>query len=280
MDFPYDHGFERIAMTEHQTAAPVGIATGEPPRRKKSNSASFELAPLQPDATADTTQNRAYRALKMAVLGGAFYPGTIVTLAKLSDMLGTSEMPVREALKRLMAEGAFEALPNRSARIPILSRTRVKQILDLRVELEGRAAAQAAEHMSRRHIDQLAALDAEMNLALSNRQLQRYVALNMEFHFLIYRLADNEPLLTLIEALWLRMAPVVAFNLTQVDEAGAAAQFDRAGLAHHGNIIKAFEAQDPRRASEEIRNDLLHPSTFARYFDELPSMLDSLKARG
>jgi DNA-binding GntR family transcriptional regulator len=55
-------------------------------------------------------------------------------------MLGTSEMPVCEALKRLTAEGAFEALPNRSARIPILSRPVVKQTLELWVELEGRAA--------------------------------------------------------------------------------------------------------------------------------------------
>lgn len=249
----------------------------DPPRRKTGDFPSFGLAPLKPANAADTTQNRAYRALKTAVLGGTFYPGTTVTLAKLSDMLGTSEMPVREALKRLTAEGAFEALPNRSARIPVLSRPVVKQILDLRVELEGGAAAQAAEHMSKRHIDQLIALDAAMASALDSHQLPQYVALNMEFHFLIYRLADNEPLLSLIEALWLRMAPVVAFNLTQARNAEA--QFDEIGRAHHGNIIKAFQAQDPERATKEIRADLLHPSTFTRYFDELPSMLSGSKAK-
>ena len=264
-------------MTDPRTAAPDGSAAQVPARRNKSQFASFELAPLKPEEAADTTQNRAYRALKTAVLGGTFYPGTTVTLAKLSDMLGTSEMPVREALKRLTAEGAFEALPNRSARIPVLSRSVVKQILDLRLELESRAAAQAAEHMTKRHIDQLVALNAAMASALDSHQLRQYVALNMEFHFLIYRLADNEPLLSLIEALWLRMAPVVAFNLTQ--QRNAEAQFDEAGRAHHGNIIKAFLAQDPALASQEIRADLLHPSTFTRYFDELPSMLGGGKAR-
>jgi DNA-binding GntR family transcriptional regulator len=248
-----------------------------PARRRKSEFAAFELAPLHPEQAADTTQNRAYRALKMAVLGGTFYPGTTVTLAKLSDMLGTSEMPVREALKRLTAEGAFEALPNRSARIPILSRAVVRQILDLRVELEGRAAAQAAEHLSKRHIDQLAALDDAMAKALDGHQLQQYVALNMEFHFTIYRAADNEPLLSLIEALWLRMAPVVAFNLTQARDAEA--QFDPVGRAHHGNIIKAFQAHDPAQAALEIRADMLHPSTFTRYFFELPAMLGTAPAR-
>jgi DNA-binding GntR family transcriptional regulator len=266
-------------MTRTRTAQPHGSAGRDPARRKTSDFTAFELAPLKPDEVADTTQNRAYRALKMAVLGGTFYPGTTVTLAKLSDMLGTSEMPVREALKRLTAEGAFEALPNRSARIPILSRPVVKQILDLRVELESRAASQAAEHMSKRHIDQLIALDGAMNSALDEHQLRQYVALNMEFHFLIYRLAANEPLLSLIEALWLRMAPVVAFNLTQHENAES--QFDVAGRAHHDNIIKAFQAQDPQRAGDEIRADLLHPSTYAQYFDGLRSMLgDGALSRG
>jgi len=248
-----------------------------PTRRKKTRPDSFELAPLNQEDGDDTTQNRAYRALKTAVLGGAFYPGTTVTLAKLSDMLGTSEMPVREALKRLTAEGAFEATPNRSARIPVLSRPVVRQILDLRVELESRAAALAAEHVSKRHIDQLTALDTAMAEALDRHELRQYVALNMEFHFQIYRLADNEPLLSLIEALWLRMAPVVAANLTQ--ERNAEAQFDEAGRAHHGNIIKALQAQDGIRAAEEIRADLLHPSNFTRYFEDLPRGPVSTKAR-
>lgn len=264
-------------MTNLRTTDPLGSAAREPVRRKKGEFAPFELAPLKPEEVADTTQNRAYRALKMAVLGGTFYPGTTVTLTKLSVMLGTSEMPVREALKRLTAEGAFEALPNRSARIPVLSRPVVKQILELRVELESRAAAQAAEHMSKRHIDQLIVLDAAMGSALDNHQLRQYVALNMEFHFLIYRLADNEPLLSLIEALWLKMAPVVAFHLTQ--SSNAEAQFDDAGRAHHGNVIKAFQAQDAERAGDEIRADLLHPSTYMQYFDRLPSMLSGVKAR-
>ena len=236
MDFPYDQIKLQSTMNQETPEAPA--------RRRKRDFASFQLAPLKPEQEADTTQNRAYRALKTAILGGTFYPGTPVTLAKLSDMLGTSEMPVREALKRLTAEGAFEALPNRSARIPILSKPVVKQILDLRVELEGRAAAQAVEHLTKRTID---------------------------------RAAANEPLLSLIEALWLRMAPVVAFNLTEARN--AAAQFDRVGRSHHGNIVKAFQAQDPGRAAREIRADLLHPSTFTRYFDELPTILSGAKPR-
>ena len=231
---------------------------------------SLKLAPLQSEFKTDTTQNRAYQALKMAVLGGAFYPGTALTLAKLSEMLGTSEMPVREALKRLTAEGAFEALPNRSARIPVLAPSVVRQILALRVELESMAASQAVEHMSKHHIDQLIALDKAMGIALEKHQLSTYVSLNMEFHFLIYRVAGNAPLLSLIEALWLKMAPVIAFNLTKAKNAET--QFDAIGIAHHGNLILAFQERDAVKARREIRADLLHPGILATY-RQLPQTL-------
>ncbi|SFB78452.1 DNA-binding transcriptional regulator, GntR family [Polaromonas sp. OV174] len=241
----------------------------EPHKTKKDELPSFRLAPLKSEFKTDTTQNRAYQALKTAVLGGVFYPGTVVTLAKLAEMLGTSEMPVREALKRLTAEGAFEALPNRSARVPVLSPLVVRQILELRVELESLAASQAAEHMSKHHIDQLITLDKAMAQALADQQFPLYVALNMEFHFLIYRVAGNEPLLSLIEALWLRMSPVIAFSLTAAKN--AATHFDPVGLAHHANLIKALQEGNAAKARQEVRADLLHPGILVNYQDALPA---------
>lgn len=246
--------------------AGAGTAAPAPTRRKRAVEPGYKLSPLTQEIKSDTTQNMAYHALKQAVLGGKFYPGTTVTLSKLSEMLGTSEMPIREALKRLTAERAFEALPNRSARIPVLSREVVQQILFLRAELESLAAAQAVENMSKRHIDQLTALDADMRAALDSQDLAAYVSLNMEFHFLIYRVADNEPLLSLIEALWLRMAPVVAANLTSMGKKLLKSEPD--GRDHHAHIIKAFQAHDAAAASSEIRADLLHPNALANYLDE------------
>ena len=87
-------------------AAPAAAPAPPLRRRKRPTPAAYTLAPLTSDSP-DTTQNLAYLALKKAILGGKFYPGTPVTLAKLSEMLGTSDMPIREALKRLTAEGAF-----------------------------------------------------------------------------------------------------------------------------------------------------------------------------
>ena len=134
----------------------------------------------------DTAQNLTYLALKDSILAGSFLPGTVVTLRRLAQTLGTSEMPVREALKRLTAEGAFEAMPNRSARIPVLSRRKVLQILDLRLDLESKATEQAAENISKRHIDELVSLQEQMDDHLKSGDISNYTPLNMKFHFSIY----------------------------------------------------------------------------------------------
>jgi DNA-binding GntR family transcriptional regulator len=271
-----DAYMQKISAVDDGPNAEATVSADQPRKMEFSPFSLDALAQENFDLKTDTTQNRAYIALKNAVLAGKFYPGTVVTLRKLSEMLGTSEMPIREALKRLTAEGAFEALPNRSARVPTLSRHQMNQILELRVDLESKAAAQATEYMTKRHIDQLTALETRMEEALENNQLSLYVSLNKEFHFLIYRTADNEPLLALIEALWLRMAPVVAFNLTAAENASE--RYNRAGRAHHFEIINAFQTRDAAKASQEIRADLLHPTTLSEYRDAPTPSTNGVKA--
>nr|WP_281663192.1 GntR family transcriptional regulator [Paraburkholderia fungorum] len=221
----------------------------------------------------DTAQNRAYMALKNAVLAGHFYPGTVLSLRELAASLGTSEMPIREALKRLTAEGAFEAMPNRSARVPILSKRQLEQVLALRVDLESQAVAQAAENISRRHIDELALLQEQMEHALDEGNFPLYVSLNKQFHFAIYTIADNDTLLALIEALWLRMAPVVSFNLTLA--ANAAMRFDPSSRAHHFEILEALRSGDAAKAAAQLRADLLHPAGFSEYWESSARLAQS-----
>jgi DNA-binding GntR family transcriptional regulator len=93
----------------------------------------------------------------------------------------------------------------------------------------------------------------------------------MEFHFVIYRAAEKEPLLLLIKPLWLGMASVVAFKPDPGARRRGAVR--PVGRAQHGNIIKAFHAQDLQRAAAEMRADLLRPGTSTRYLCELPARL-------
>src|SRR5258708_29933955 len=115
---------------------------------------------------AETDNARAYTSLKQAVLSGGFKPGEVVTLRALAKRLAVGDTPVREAVKRLISEGAFEGLPNRSARVPLLDRREIQQILDLRILLESNAAALAAQNITLHQIGQLREMHKAMGTAV------------------------------------------------------------------------------------------------------------------
>ena len=97
-----------------------------------------------------TLQERVYRALRQAILEGRFSPGEALPSRSLAGVLGTSVMPVRDALVRLRAEGGVEILPNRAARIPIMSRQSIAELYEIRLNLEGLATALATTVRTRK----------------------------------------------------------------------------------------------------------------------------------
>ena len=82
-----------------------------------------------------TLRERVYRTLKQAILEGRFSPGEALTTRSLAEVLGTSVMPVRDALLRLNAKGGVEVLPNRAARLPVLSRESIAELYEIRPTL-------------------------------------------------------------------------------------------------------------------------------------------------
>ncbi len=140
-----------------------------------------------------TANVRAYTQLKEEVLSGRFRPGEMVTLRAVTELLGAGEMAAREAVKRLISEGAFDALPNRSARVPVLAQREVRQYCELRVLLESQAAAAAAANITLHQIEALRGLHERMIGCVRAGELEEYKRLNMAFHFEIYRIADNPP---------------------------------------------------------------------------------------
>lgn len=220
----------------------------------------------------EAAHSRAYAVLKEAVLAGNFRPGEVVTLRSLAKQLAIGEMPVREALRRLTSEGAFEALPNRSARVPSLSRRQVEQILELRQQLEGKAAALAARNITLVQIEHLRALQNGMESSIATGDLHTFTSLNMAFHFEIYRIADNAMLIPLIQMLWLRMAPLVASIVPLLTSKPGPAR--RASADNHERMLAAFQARDPIAAEEAMRRDLLGLTKIPGYWESLPLTAD------
>jgi DNA-binding GntR family transcriptional regulator len=216
-----------------------------------------------------TDHARAYAALKQTVLAGGFKPGEVMTLRALAKRLAIGETPVREAVKRLTSEGAFEALPNRSARIPVLDRREIQQILDLRIMLESNAAALAAQNITLHQIERLRGLHKSMGAAVAADDSQAYGELNMAFHFEIYRIADNRTLARLIEALWLRMAPFVSRTRSLITSDPSQAWYVACG--QHEALLLAMQTRDAEAARAAMRADLAALSKIDGYWEGVES---------
>src|SRR6201995_2571161 len=95
----------------------------------------------------ENVADRVYGVLRDRLMRGGFEPGQKLKIAELSTALGTSAMPVREALNRLAAERAIESMPNRSVRVPSLSKESLRDLMEARRAIEGLAVERAAENM-------------------------------------------------------------------------------------------------------------------------------------
>ncbi|EWY42719.1 GntR family transcriptional regulator [Skermanella stibiiresistens SB22] len=162
--------------------------------------------PLRP-VSRETVQDHVYRELKELILNGGIEPGRTVTIQSLSDAFGVSAMPVREAMHRLVAEKALTVVAGRSVGIPPLSVERLEDLKRVRVEIEGVATEWAARSISAADLDRLGELITEMETAHAAYDGRRYVPANREFHFIIYRAAGSDSMLSIIESLWLRIGP-------------------------------------------------------------------------
>jgi DNA-binding GntR family transcriptional regulator len=204
-----------------------------------------------------TVQQRTYESIRDAVIAGLFVPGEVVTLRALGERFGVSSMPVREALRRLVAEGAFEALPNHSARVPIPRRSDIEQITQLRLMLERHAMVLAAEHLSKSMLDQLGSLAVRMRALTTPKDISEYARLNKEFHFGIYRESRNPTLVSMIESLWLRMSPFVyAVGLVAARELNGAKRLN----THHVQIVECLRVYDVVGAEAALVADLTLPA--------------------
>lgn len=216
-----------------------------------------------------TLHDRVYAELRRAIMAGVYRPGESLSMATLASSIGTSLMPVREALRRLAAERAVQILPKRGVVIPLVGRSKYVEIGRVRILLEGMATEMAAPLIAEEDIDELEVLCAHMNECAEDReQWQDYVMSNYEFHFTVYRGGQPEVLLPIIESLWLQSGPLR--NL--YGEAGIGKR-----RGQHEEVIAALRARDPQRARHAMEQDI---QTGVDFFCEVASFPEDRDRNG
>ncbi len=148
-----------------------------------------------------------HEELRHRFVTGKVVPGSSLSTRSLALELGVSQMPVREALSRLAAEGAVEIRSKRRIVVPPMTEGRFADLLRCRELLEPEAAAMALPHIDAARLKRLRAIDDALGVALKSGDVQSYMERNFDFHFTIYRAQPRATIVQLIETLWLQFGP-------------------------------------------------------------------------
>jgi DNA-binding GntR family transcriptional regulator len=189
-----------------------------------------------------------YRRVRDLILFGTLVPGQAVTIQGLAELIGAGMTPVREAIRRLTAEGALEAGGNRRVSVPQITRETLDQIAFVRLAVEPRLAELAATAMSDACLDDLRAHDAEVDEAIRTGDIERYLEHNYRFHFRLYDQAEARTLAKIAASLWLQIGPSLRI---------VCGRYGTANLPDkHSEALAALAEGDGARAGAAIADDI------------------------
>ncbi len=183
----------------------------------------------------------AYQLLYRAIRTGQIKPGERLREADAAKLVGLSRTPVREAIRKLEADGIVDHLPRIGAVVKSLSQREIVELYEMRIVLEKSAAAMAAKHASNAEIQELEDLNAAMLQAAGDAQA--VVRLNEQFHLCIFSAARNRYLLSSFKALSGALAVLGPTTLE-------GEQRIKTVCAQHKAIIDAIKSGDIAAASD------------------------------
>ena len=189
-----------------------------------------------------------YQRLRAQILFGEMAPGQAVTIQGLTESLNAGMTPVREAIRRLISDGALVFQDNRRVSVPALSPGDIEQITFLRKTMESELARRAARRMTPTIVDQLQQLDRAVDQAIASGDVAGYLQRNYDFHALINALADAPILTDLVDRLWLRFGPSLRV---------VCGRFGTQNLPdRHKDLLAALGAGDGSAAARAMQQDV------------------------
>ena len=203
------------------------------------------VRPNDPKASA---HERVYRTLRQQVMHGELPPGQAMTLRGLGLQFGVSITPAREAVRRLVAEGALTLSSSGRISTPELTPERIEELASIRALLEPEMAARALPRAHFALIDRLALINAANQEAVVNHDAVAYVRSNLEFHRTLYLRAQTPAMLALCETVWLQLGPTMRALYHKLRR--------RDVPHHHRVILAALRAGDEPGLRLAVRTDV------------------------
>ena len=205
------------------------------------------IPPRPPDPNA-AAHERLYRSLRQQVMHGEMDPGQSLTLRGLGRTFGVSMTPAREAVRRLVAEGALTLSSSGRISTPELTPERIEELAAIRALLEPEMAARALPRAHFALIERLAAINALNGEAAIKGDAVGYVRTNLEFHRTLYLRAQTPAMLAMCETVWLQLGPTMRAVYARVKRSEPP--------QHHRMILAALKAGDEPGLRLAVRTDV------------------------
>jgi len=185
--------------------------------------------------------------LRAEILEGRVKPGEWLRQQQIALEQGVSQMPVREALKQLAAEGLVEHVPYRGARVVQFTVEDVEDLYACRLFIEGMAARYAAQSITEEELREVTDLHHRMVRCAMPEQLAEYRELNRRFHQIIFGASRRSYLTRTLAQLWAAFPTMLWSNIPLVARSSAPGR-DAPDAAEHEAIVRALTARDPDAA--------------------------------
>ena len=189
-----------------------------------------------------------YQTLRSQILFGELVPGQPVTIQGLTDSLGVGMTPVREAIRRLISDGALVFQGNRRVSVPLLSAGDIEEMIFARKAIESELSRRATANLQKADVDHLERIDRHLDRTIADGDVSGYLRLNQAFHETLYSYANAPILSDLAERLWLRFGPSLRVVCGRF---GTQSLPDR-----HKDIIAALRKGDAEQAAKATAQDI------------------------
>lgn len=194
---------------------------------------------------------KVFKSLEKAILSGEFLPGAALTEQSLSDELGVSRTPVREALRQLELEGLVKNVPNKGAEVVGISEKDVDDIYTIRVHIEGLAARWAAENITDGDIEKLRDTLELQEFYASKGDSDRVKSLDSTFHDAVYKASASNPLRQILSQLHNYIQRSRGLSIQSEGRAVAAVE-------EHRKIFEAIASHNGDKAEKEAQAHIIN----------------------
>lgn len=188
--------------------------------------------------------DQAYKSLKQMIVTFELRPGTVINESRLAKQLNLSRTPLREALHRLEGESLVVSIPHKGNIVADLSLTKLREVHEIRVELEMLCGRLAAQRITAELLSDLESLLAQAKAGSDSFSAELF---DVEFHDIVYRATQNEELKQMMHRLH-NQAVRVTYLLSDGGNAYLADE-----LPEYEAIYEGLKRRDPSMTSQALR---------------------------